>query len=160
MSLYFLRHGLAAERLTWEGDDSLRPLTKKGIQAMLDEAKRMVALDLALDLILSSPLTRAFQTADIVAGRLKLQDNLFQDERLSPGFDLDDLESILQDHPEAQNVMLVGHEPDFSLTLGALIGGGRILFKKGGLARVELISRQPLQGELAWMASPKILLAR
>jgi phosphohistidine phosphatase len=54
-------------------------------------------------------------------------------------------------------MMLVGHEPDFSLTISALTGGGRILLKKGGLARVDLTSSEPLQGELVWLLPPKVM---
>ncbi|HLY25845.1 MAG TPA: histidine phosphatase family protein, partial [Aggregatilineales bacterium] len=74
VELYLLRHGVAYERDEWEGqDDELRPLTKKGIAKMESEAKTLKHFDLNLDKIISSPLTRAAQTAQIVADELKLK---------------------------------------------------------------------------------------
>jgi len=157
MILYFLRHGQAGLHEEWKGDDGLRPLTKQGMKSMVKSADLFADLKLGLDLIVTSPLARAFQTADIVADRLKLSEQLIQDERLSPGFGIEDLARILQDHAQAKALMLVGHEPDFSLTIGALIGGGRVVCKKGGLARVDIISTDPLQGELVWLVPPKLM---
>jgi phosphohistidine phosphatase len=157
MIIYFLRHGLAGIREEWKGDDSLRPLTKEGMKNMVRQAETLADLGLKPDLIITSPLARAFQTADIVADRLKRGDKLLQDERLGPGFNNEDLAKVLIDHAEAQTMMLVGHEPDFSLTISALTGGGRILLKKGGLARVDLTSSEPLQGELVWLLPPKVM---
>jgi phosphohistidine phosphatase len=155
MILYFLRHGLAGLRKEWQGDDSRRPLTKKGIKYMGSQTKTIARLDLQLDVIITSPLTRAFQTADIVARKLKMVEQLEPDERLAPGFDHADLEQVLADHPGAKNIMLVGHEPDFSLTISALAGGGKVILKKGGLARVDITATDPLQGGLVWLLPPK-----
>lgn len=155
MKLYFLRHGLAGDPTQWQGDDRLRPLTQEGKDKMKQEAENIAMLDLELDRILTSPLVRALQTAEIVAERLVLP--VIQDERLSPGCKPEALESILKDHPEAKNIMLVGHEPDFSGMLTAIIGGGRLVCKKGGLARVDIASNEPLQGELVWLIPPKLL---
>ena len=157
MILYFLRHGQAGLREEWKGDDALRPLTQQGMKNMVKTADLFAELKLGLDLIVTSPLARAFQTADIVAHRLDMGEQLIQDERLSPGFSIDDLALILQDHTQAQNILLVGHEPDFSLTIGALIGSGRLVWKKGGLARVDITNTAPLQGELVWLLPPKLL---
>ena len=73
MKIYFLRHGIAYERETWEGDnDELRPLTEEGIAAMKVEAKIFKGLKLKLDAIITSPLVRAHDTAKIVAKRLDM----------------------------------------------------------------------------------------
>jgi phosphohistidine phosphatase len=157
MIVYFLRHGLAGVRQEWQGDDARRPLTKKGLKNMRRQARTLAQLDLPLDVILTSPLTRACQTADIVAGELKMVAQLKQDERLAPGFGRDGLERLLADHPHAQTIMLVGHEPDFSLTISALTGGGKVILKKGGLARVDITATTPLQGDLVWLLPPKIM---
>jgi len=158
MILYFLRHGVAGNREEWKGDDALRPLTKKGMKNMVSQAKTIDEMDLKLDLIITSPLARAFQTADIVADELNMGEKLVQDERLGPGFGSDDLVEVLQSHPEASNILLVGHEPDFSLTISALIGGSRLVVKKGGLARVDVINADPLQGELVWLLPPRAMI--
>ena len=157
MILYFLRHGLAGVREEWQGDDAERPLTKKGLKNMQKQARTLARLNLRLDMIITSPLTRAFQTADIVARELKMVERLQPDKRLAPGFGRNDLEQVLADHPEAKTIMLVGHEPDFSLTISALTGGGNMILKKGGLVRVDITTINPLQGDLVWLLPPKIM---
>ncbi len=156
MRLYFLRHGLAADRETWTGDDFDRPLTDQGKERMAREAATLVKMSLDLDVILTSPLVRAYQTAEIVAQQLNQTDQLVQDERLSPGFGSNQLAKILKTYPEAQALMLVGHEPDFSQVIGDLIGGGRLTCKKGSLACVELTDRS-LHGDLVWLIPASVL---
>jgi phosphohistidine phosphatase len=149
MRLYFLRHGLAADREDWPAEeDFARPLTARGQDQLKRTAETLAALDLRLDVILTSPLTRALQTAEIVAKRLDMLDRLVPDQRLSPGFEVGQLSA---------NLMLVGHEPDFSQTISALIGGGTIVCKKGGLARVDVPSGTQLAGELVWLIPPSVL---
>lgn len=156
MQLYFLRHGLA-DWPDWDPTrDHLRPLTTEGLKKMKAEAKTMARLELGFDAILSSPYTRAMQTADIVAGQLGLE--VVEEARLAPGFNLERLNEIVARYPTAQALLLVGHEPALSVTITALIGGGRIVIKKGSLARVEVTSFDPLSGELLWLLQPKTLI--
>jgi len=157
MKLYFLRHG-QADRSAWMGTDFERPLTQEGMENMAKEADAIQQLDLRLDAILTSPLVRAYQTAEIVARRLNILDLLVIDERLEPGFGTSDLKEILEEYPQANEIMFVGHEPDFSETIRYLIGGGNILCKKGSLARIDLSDASPLIGELVWLIPPMVLL--
>lgn len=157
MILYFLRHGLAGNREDWEGDDRARPLTKKGEKRTALSAEMMDAIIPDLDEIITSPLVRARQTAEIVADEMGMKDAMIEDERLAPGFNLEKLTEIVKAYPDAEALMLVGHEPDFSETISSLIGGGNIVCKKGGLARVDLINLDPLQGQLVWLLQPKVL---
>lgn len=138
MEIYFLRHGPAGSRAEWSGDDDARPLTDEGKARMTREAAALQKLGVAPAVILTSPLARARQTAEIVAARLGSPDFVVCDERLSPGFGPHDLADILGDHRGVSSIMLVGHEPDFSLTIGEFVGGGRVALKKGGLARVDV----------------------
>ena len=156
MKVFFLRHGLA-DRGAWDGDDFERPLTEYGKERMIRQSETIRKLDLGLDAILSSPLVRAYQTAEIVAEELGMLDLLQVDERLSPGFGPSDLKEILDSQESAEAVMLVGHEPDFSYTISYLIGGGNVVCKKGSLARVDLTDAGPLAGELIWLIPPKVL---
>jgi phosphohistidine phosphatase len=156
MELYFLRHGPAGSRSRWTGPDDERPLTGAGKALIEREAAAFVALGLSPDIILTSPLVRSYQTAKIVARKLGLLDRFVTDERLAPGFGLRELRGILRDHPDAVVVMLVGHEPDFSLTVGDLIGGGTVMFKKGGLGRVDADTTLG-DAELAWLLPPSVL---
>jgi phosphohistidine phosphatase len=126
---------------------------------MAREAKTIARLKLEVDLILTSPLARAHQTADIVAGALGMRDCLVADRRLAPGFGVGALLEMVREHPGLSAIIVVGHEPDFSETISALIGGGRVVCKKGSLARVDLPADGSLNGELVWLVPPGILAA-
>jgi phosphohistidine phosphatase len=158
--VYFLRHGKAENRSEWRGEDADRPLTAEGEAALRREAEAMGKLGLGLDAIVTSPLARARRTAEIVADGLGLRELLEEDERLAHGFDAQRLEQILAAHAGAGAVMVVGHEPDFSATVAELIGGGDIVMKKGGLARVDVTAPVAGGGELVWLLAPPLLGSR
>lgn len=155
MKIYFLRHGLAGDRGEWHRDDAERPLTDEGVEKMKRIAATLATYNLGLGAIVTSPFARAKQTAEIVAR--KLDAPLTEDARLAPGFNAELLRDILFDHPGADAIMVVGHEPDFSATISALIGGGRIVCRKGGLALVALRDARSRDGELVWIVPPRIL---
>ena len=158
MKLYFLRHGIA-DWPEWDvARDHERPLTKDGLKKMKAEAKAIAALYVRPDAVLSSPYTRAYQTADIVAKELGLEVRV--EPLLAPGFDLDRLVEVMRANARAQALLLTGHEPSFSTVITQLIGGGRVLLKKGALARVDILGEvdETLQGELIWLLQPKILI--
>ncbi len=157
MDLYFLRHGLAGNREDWKGDDSARPLTKAGKKHMAEEGRAMADLKMNIDAIITSPLVRALQTAEIASKYLDLEDSVVQDQRVGPGFDVRRLREILREHENDQALMFVGHEPDFSATVGTLIGRAAVVMKKGGLAYVHVTQTSPLQGELVWLLTPRVL---
>lgn len=157
MEVWFLRHGLAGDRDEWPGDDALRPLTEEGKAQTAREAAGLGRLQLVPDLILSSPLVRARQTAEITARELGVAERLAIDERLSPGFRRKALLEILGEYAGRQRLMVVGHEPDFSKVVGKLIGGGEVVMKKGGVAVVELDSAESAEGRLLWLATPQLL---
>ena len=157
MDVFFLRHGEPIESSAWEGDEAARPLTDEGIELMRQEAKALAGLSLGITLILSSPLKRAVQTAAITAEALGLSKAVRTDKRLAPGFDIAELQTILSDNAKAGTLLLVGHEPDFSLTVSACIGGGDLEFKKGGLARVQIALTPEPRGWLQWLFPPQVL---
>jgi phosphohistidine phosphatase len=153
MRLYFLRHGIA-DWPEWDpARDHERPLTKDGVKKMKQQATALADLGLKIDAVLASPYTRAYQTADIVAGKLGL--DVKTEPLLAPGFNTDKLAEIVEPYGDDQALLLVGHEPNFSTVIAELIGGGRVQMKKGALARVDVNSE--LQGELVWLLQPKIL---
>ena len=157
MKCHFLRHGLAVEADEWNGTDFDRPLTDEGRAQMKHVAKAMDALHLEIDVIVTSPLVRAKQTASIVAKTLRLQNRVVEDERLGGEFGPDRLADVLAQHRTVNAVMLVGHEPGMSRTLGHLVGGAHIEFKKGSLACVNVPDPPSLQGELVWLIPAKVL---
>lgn len=157
MKCYFLRHGQAGEPEDWSGSDFDRPLTDEGIERMRRAAQTMADMRLDLNVIVTSPLVRARQTAAIVARALQLTDRLIEDPRLGGGFGPGNLPDVLADHAKANAVLLVGHEPAMSRTVGHLVGGAAIDFKKGTLACVNLHNPANLRGELLWLIPAKIL---
>ena len=154
MKLYFFRHGLAEEGVDME--DAKRALTKEGQERTKAAAKALESLDVRPTWLYSSPLVRAYQTADILAPALKQKVTIR--EELAPGFGVAQVEAIIQALGDDDDVMFVGHEPDFSTIVGKLTGGS-VMMKKGGLARVDVVSRQPLLGTLVWLLPPKVLSA-
>ena len=159
MKCYFLRHGIAVEPESWSGNDFERPLTRDGQTRMEREAKAIAELSLDLDAILTSPLLRAKQTAEIVAARLDMRGAPIEDPRLGGSLNLERLGSILVAHADARAVMLVGHEPSMSATIGHAIGGASIELKKAGLAGVEFIDPASTSGTLFCLIPPKVLVA-
>jgi phosphohistidine phosphatase SixA len=157
MKVYFLRHGIAADTETWHGDDADRPLTEKGRTKMAREAATIEELSLGLDTIVTSPLIRARQTGRIVAEKLGMLDRLQVDERLGLDFDTTRLADIVQAHNAADALMLVGHEPGMSETIGLVVGRARVVLKKGALALVDLTDPTLPSGDLLWLVPPKIL---
>lgn len=123
MNLYLLRHGPAVERGNFRGrDDSQRPLTPDGRKKMRAAARGLRALGLSFDLILSSPLVRAHDTADLVAKVLTNRRHLRLTELLTPEADPAKLIRHLATLPRPQSVLLVGHEPHLSTLLAMLVG--------------------------------------
>jgi phosphohistidine phosphatase SixA len=78
-----------------------------------------------------------------------------EDQRLAGGLDKQRLAGLLADLAQPQRVMLVGHEPDFSLTIGQITGGS-VVCKKGGVVRVDVTDEKALRGHLVWSLPPKL----
>ena len=148
MRLYFLRHG-EADWPDWKKPDDERPLTKAGQKEVHEVAQFLARLKVRADLIITSPLPRASQTADIVAEHLKTRCQ--EEKMLAPGFRVEDLTRLRRKYPQ-QSLMLVGHEPDFTETIAALTGGS-VKLSKAGVALVDLNLRK---GKLLWLIPPKI----
>jgi phosphohistidine phosphatase len=150
MEIYFLRHG-EADWPNWKKSDDERPLTKHGKKEMHEIAKFLKRVKADPDLIVTSPLPRASQTAEVAAEHLKLKCR--KDKSLSPGFGRRELEGILKKYP-ADSLMVVGHEPDFSHIIAQLTGG-EVKLSKAGVALVEL-DRSWRNGRLLWLIPPRV----
>ncbi|MBX3084715.1 MAG: histidine phosphatase family protein [Anaerolineae bacterium] len=158
-NLYFLRHGHAHDRDEWKTqNDELRPLTTEGIAAMRQEAIVLRHLQPDFTAIVTSPLVRARETADIIH-TLFPDLPITEDALLKPGFGLKALEKVLKQHDGHESLLLVGHEPDFSAVISDMIGGGRVTMKRGGMARVKLASKEKLRGDLIWLITPSVFRA-
>lgn len=108
------------------------------------------------NVVITSPLARALQTAEVVVEGLGITDRLVVDNRLAPGASAAGVIEILSRYQDHTQVMLVGHEPDFSQIASELSGGnGDIWLRKGGLIRVDLDSLTGRHGVLRWLLEPK-----
>ncbi|MEP6604060.1 MAG: phosphohistidine phosphatase SixA [Spartobacteria bacterium] len=150
MYIYFLRHG-EADWPDWKKSDDARPLTERGKIEMRVVAKFLDRLKVRPELIITSPLPRASQTAEIAAEYLKAKSRT--DELLSPGFGMSELRTVLKRH-RAKSLMLVGHEPDFTEVISKLTGAALKLSKAGvALLDVDLATEA---ARLLWLFPPKI----
>ena len=151
MRLYFLRHG-KADWPEWDKSDDERPLTKEGRREMERIARFLADLKVEPAVVLSSPLPRAWQTAQYAAAALRV--GLQEEPALRPGFSAAKLRTLLK-RAQGGDLMLVGHEPDFSTLIRALTGGD-VRLAKGGFARVDLAHGTAVDGRLIWLIPPKI----
>lgn len=155
MRICFFRHALAEDNTDGRLMDAERQLTQRGITRTEQAAQFLAALGLQPDVLYSSPLVRARDTAAILGKQFGLA--VTETPLLAPGFNVNALERLVQGLAGDAEVMVVGHEPDFSGTIAALTGGGRVEMKKGGLARVDIIATDPLRGTLVWLLPPSIM---
>ena len=164
MNLYLLRHGIAAAKddPAFESD-SERPLTKKGIKKFRKAARGIERLGISFDAILSSPLVRARQTADLVAEVLGQESCVDEIPALAPDSSPEQLLSELSGVEGKEHVMLVGHEPFLGELAKFLLNrkndsDGVIPLRKGGICRIDIDAVPPTQpGQLHWLLTPKQL---
>jgi phosphohistidine phosphatase len=158
VDLYILRHGKAED--PGPGlSDSERKLTKKGREEIAAVSRWMAEQEIRIHLIAASPLARAQETAEIVAGTLGLRDTIATWKILAPGGDPDSVCRQISRHPDSAAILLVGHEPHLSSLISRIIAGDgdtRIVMTKGALAKIRHFSctGQP-SGELAWLLTAK-----
>ena len=161
MNVYFLRHGEAGKRVAVPSKDLERSLTASGKDELTKIARSIRRLDIKFDKIVASPLPRAQESAEIDAKLQKKSGKVELWDELKPEGNRSDLFQRLAKLRQDSEILLVGHEPYFSTTIGDLISGNssaHIVLKKGGLARVEVTSFNPKPaGELRWLLSPRLL---
>jgi phosphohistidine phosphatase len=163
MQLLLIRHAPAEPRVEDGGtqpDDGLRELTPKGQRRMRRAAHGLAVVRPSIDLLAASPLVRATQTAEIVAGAYAGITPVFVPE-LQPGAGVDAVVAWLRQLKEAQTVAAVGHEPDLSVLASFLLTGRKdpiLSFGKGGAALLEVPSGvTPGSCALAWLMAPRHL---
>jgi phosphohistidine phosphatase len=159
--LYLIRHGVAEERSDAWPDDAKRPLTEDGMSRMRKATRGLAELDVSFDVILTSPLVRARQTAEILAAGLDPAPTVVTVDALAPGGAYAALVTELAKHARRTRVALVGHEPGIGELAARLIGSRHpIEFKKGAVCRIDLDELPPSgPGDLRWLLPPKILRA-
>jgi phosphohistidine phosphatase len=142
MDLYIMRHGKAGHSSGGQ-DDRLRALTPAGRKEIRAIARWLKAEKIPFDLIASSPLVRARETAGILARTLGLKEQAVIWEDLSPGGDPDTVCFSATQSGGRGDVLIIGHEPDMSGLIGKIISPGgavSVIFSKGGLAKIRYFS--------------------
>jgi phosphohistidine phosphatase len=163
MLLYIVRHAWArpVDETQWP-DDRLRPLTEEGRKRFAKMIKKLVKRGFAVDLIVSSPLVRCVETAEIMRQRVTGRPKAIHRAELAPGGDLARLLKWMESKAAGRHeaVAWVGHAPDVGRITAALIGQGSaaIDFPKGGVAAVSFENRPHLgAGQLEWLVTAKLL---
>lgn len=158
VDLYILRHG-SAENAGLGVSDAKRRLTKKGREEMLAVAEWMAGQGLSFDLIATSPLVRADETAAIVAKKLGNGEKLITWEVLAPDGYADTVCREIDRHADRESILIVGHEPLLSSVVSRIIAGDEnaaIVMSKGALAKIRNFSfHQRPSGELQWLLTAK-----
>lgn len=157
MTLYFLRHASAGKRLPNRGKDEHRPLDEEGILQARYMGRMLAALDLQVEQIISSPLTRALETASLVASEVAHEPPVRVDEALRPGSDYARFQEMLSRYRKCDSIIVVGHNPEESEFLSRIVssasGTAQIELKKGAVAKVEVKGNN---GTLEWLVTPRI----
>jgi phosphohistidine phosphatase len=159
LELYLIRHGVAAERGEDYPDDSKRPLTNVGISRLRKEAKALDTMEVGFDHIITSPLVRTRQTADVFAETLKSKPSISQSDALAPaGTPVAVIQELVK-HAKKGRIALVGHEPNIGELAARLIGARAPLeFKKGAICRIDFEVLPPKgTGQLRWFVTPRML---
>jgi phosphohistidine phosphatase len=157
--LYLLRHGLAEDRGAAWPDDTKRPLTDHGIARLRRASESLSRFGLTIDVVLTSPLVRTRQTAEIYASAFAPRPPLVNVDALAPGGTFDAVARELEKHARRSHILIVGHEPGLGEFASWLVGArSPIAFKKGGICRID-VEPGTLRGSgaLRWLLTPKIL---
>jgi phosphohistidine phosphatase len=158
MEVYLLRHGIAEDRAS-SGHDADRRLTDDGRKKLCRVLERARKASVTPTLILSSPLKRAFETAEIAARELGYSTDIGVTNALTPDSSPQRVWTEIRAHRDEAAILLAGHEPLFSATVAWMLGSSRSMvdFKKAALLRIDLpsLGAEP-RGILEWMITAKL----
>ncbi len=160
MFLYFLRHASAGQSLISAKKDEKRGLDKDGIEQCGYIGRALTALGVQVEIIVSSPLKRASQTAALVGNEMGHEGKLVMENALRPEAGFADFQKMLEKYVRQDSMLLVGHNPNLREFLGRIISDGGseavVELKKGAVAKVEMRRNA---GSLSWCITPRILRA-
>ncbi len=158
MIIYFLRHASAGDPLVNPKKDEKRALDKDGIEQCGYVGRALAAIDAQVDVIISSPLKRATQTASLVGNEMGYEGKLQIENALRPETAFSDFRRMLEKYSAQESIMVVGHNPNLSQFLGSVISESgceaSVDLKKGAVARVDMRRNS---GTLLWCLTPKAL---
>ena len=159
MDIYFLRHASAGDsKALIPQEDEKRPLDAKGIEQSKQIGQLLAALEVEPEAFISSPLTRAVQTAELAAEQLPSHPSITIDDALRPDASYEQFQELLHHYERRSAIVVTGHNPNQSEFLSYLISGGTARdaaeLKKGAVAKVEYkLGKATLQ----WCITPKLL---
>ncbi|RTL45139.1 MAG: phosphohistidine phosphatase SixA [Candidatus Melainabacteria bacterium] len=161
MKVYLVRHGIAQERLGGAIlNDSQRPLTDEGKSEMKQVGHALKRLNVKPDVIVSSPLVRAKQTAEIIRDVLNFEDELKITDTLAPGGSPSSVYKYLKQFAHVDEIFLVGHEPDIGMLVSNMLWAAADVhfpFKKGAVCRVDVYDLPATSpGVMKWFMTPKM----
>ena len=161
MDIYILRHGKASNRLPNIKSDAKRKLTEAGKMELEEIMKGLKNFNISFDFIISSPLTRALETAEITAKHIGKKNKITIWDELKPESSVIETQKKLSKLNIDSKILLVGHEPHLTNLIISIIstdGDVDILLKKGGLAHLRVIqSQSKIIGSLRSLLTPKQL---
>ena len=161
MIIYFLRHASAGQGKANATQDAKRPLDREGIEQCGYVGRLLAGLDVVVDVIVSSPLKRATQTASLVANEIGYDGKIIFSPTHGLEAEFEGFRHLLEQYRTQDAILVVGHNPSLSQFLSLLLSGSAtdkaIDLKKGAVARVEWDSRKP--ATLQWCLTPKVIRA-
>lgn len=161
MEIYVVRHGIAIDREDPKcPPDPERYLTEEGIEKTKRVAAGVAALSATADVLLSSPYVRAMQTAEIFATALDYpKQKIRQTDLLLPGAEPTLLFRELAKDKHHSTLFIFGHAPQLDDVIATALGSKHHMtsLKKAGVALLELKRVSPPNGQLVWLATPKLL---
>ena len=159
MEVYLVRHGIAAPKGTY-AEDAERPLTEEGIEKTTEVAQRLLDMGIIFEYLLSSPLVRAYQTAEILKN-IGLAEEITLHEPLATGGDIQLwLQWLNNNYNDESKVALVGHRPDLGHWAEMLVFGSiqdKFILKKAGILGMKILNQtEPIgNSELFLLTSHK-----
>lgn len=154
MHCLFFRHGIAIERQAWDGPEQDRPLTEKGAARTRQSGRGLLHTRITPTHIVSSPLTRARDTASILQSLLRSKPHVQICAELDPAAAPRTLFTLLNALPPDAVVLCIGHEPHLSMAAGILLTGKPcrgLSLKKAGACLIHVEdSVRPSMGRLEW----------
>ena len=158
MIIYFLRHASAGERVGNPKKDEKRALDQTGVEQCGYVGRALTAMDVQVDVVISSPLKRAAQTASLVGNEIGYEGKLQLEDGLRPQATFADFRRLIDKCAKREAIMVVGHNPNLSEFLGRSISQtgceAGIDLKKGAVAKVETGRNS---AALHWCLTPKML---
>lgn len=155
MNVYLMRHANAGLRRDNPLLDAKRGLIKEGKDQCMLMARVLSALKVQVDVVVSSPLKRALQTAQFVGTELGYDAKVETSVALAPGADFRAFQDLIGKYSDREGVLLVGHNPNLFQFLGRMItgnGGAAIRLRKGSIANLDMDHHPP---RLQWLLDPR-----